>query len=136
MDPTEFNRQVIEEFRANAGVVGGAMEGMPLLLLTTTGAKTGQQRVNPLAFLSDGDRLIVIASFAGAANSPPWFHNLVANPEVGVEVGDQQFTARAVVMEELERTDLYARMAEMMPIFAEYQSRTERVIPVVALTRV
>jgi deazaflavin-dependent oxidoreductase (nitroreductase family) len=131
----DFNKRVIEEFRANGGVVGGPMEGMPLLLLHTVGAKSGQPRVNPLAYLSDGDRLVVIASFAGAPNHPPWYHNLLANPDVVVEVGDEKLEAVATVAHEPERTELYAKMAAAMPIFDEYQARTDRVIPVVLLTR-
>lgn len=131
----DFNNQVIAEFRANAGVVGGQMAGMPLLLLHTTGAKSGQPRVNPLAYLADGDRYVIIASFAGADNHPPWFHNLLANPDVTIEVGAETFDARATVAAEPERTALYAKVAGAMPVFAEYQSKTERVIPVVLLTR-
>lgn len=111
------------------------MEGMPLLLLHTVGAKSGQARVNPLAYLSDGDRFVVIASFAGAPNHPPWYHNLVANPEVVVEVGTEKLEAVATVAEEPERTELYAKMAAAMPVFDEYQARTDRVIPVVVLNR-
>jgi deazaflavin-dependent oxidoreductase (nitroreductase family) len=134
-DVKSFNEQVIEEFRANGGVVGGPMEGMPLLLLHTVGAKSGQPRVNPLAYLEDGDRLVIIASFAGAPKHPPWYHNLVANPEVTVEVGTEKYEALATVVGEPERTELYGKVAAAMPVFDEYQSRTERVIPVVVLTR-
>lgn len=130
-----FNKAIIDEFRANEGVVGGQFAGATLLLLSTTGAKSGLTRVNPLAYLVDGDRQIIIASFAGAPTSPPWYHNLLANPEVGVEVGSEQFTAKAGVLDEPERTELYAKMIEVMPVFSEYQSKTTRVIPVVALTR-
>ena len=107
-----------------------------LLLLATTGAKTGLTRINPLACLSDGDRYIIIASYEGAPTNPPWYYNLLSNPEVGVEVGSEQFAARATVLDEPERTELYAKMVKIMPIFTEYQSKTTRVIPVVALTRV
>ena len=130
-----FNQKVIEEFRANNGVVGGQVAGIPLLLLGTIGAKTGAARTNPLAYLEENDRLIVIASYGGAPKSPPWFHNLVANPEVSVEVRDEKFQATASVLDEPERTELYAKMAEAMPVFNEYQSNTDRTIPVVALTR-
>jgi deazaflavin-dependent oxidoreductase (nitroreductase family) len=131
----KLNTSIIEEFRANGGAVGGQFAGAALLLLTTTGAKTGSTRVNPVACLSDGDRYIIIASYEGAPTSPPWYHNLLSNPEVGVEVGAEQFTAKADVLDEPERTELYAKMVETMPVFSEYQSRTTRVIPVVALTR-
>lgn len=135
-DLQDFNKSIIEEFRANDGVVGGQFAGATLLLLTTVGAKTGLKRLNPLACLKDDERYVIIASFAGAPKDPPWYHNLLANPEVGVEVGSEQFTAKAEVLGEPERTDLYAKMTEIMPVFSEYQSKTSRVIPVVALTRV
>ncbi len=131
----EFNKSIIDEFRTNDGVVGGQFAGAPLLLLSTTGAKTGLPRVNPLAYLADGDRHIVIASYAGGPNNPPWYYNLLANPEVSVEVGNERFTARTEVLDEPERTELFAKMVETMPVFSDYQSKTTRVIPVVALTR-
>ena len=90
-----FNEKIIDEFRANAGVVGGQFEGSSLLLLTTKGAKTGQMRTNPLAYVDDGDKWVVFASFAGAPNNPPWYYNLLANPEVRVEVGQDQYQAIA-----------------------------------------
>lgn len=132
----EFNKSIIDEFRANDGVVGGMFADAQLLLLTTTGAKTSLIRINPLVCLSDGDRYIIIASYEGAPTNPPWYYNLLSNPEVGVEVGSEQFAARATVLDEPERTELYAKMVKIMPIFTEYQSKTTRVIPVVALTRV
>lgn len=131
----DFNTKVIEEFRANNGVVGGSFADMPLLLLGTTGAKSGIARTNPLAYLEDGKRLVVIASYAGAASSPPWFYNLVANPEVTVEVGSDKCQARATVVGEPQRSDLYGKMAAVMPIFSEYAAKTTRVIPVITLTR-
>ena len=131
----EFNRQVIEEFRANSGAVGGQMEGMPLLLLHTVGAKSGKPRVNPLAYLADGDRYVIIASFAGAPNNPPWYHNLLANPQATIEVGAETIDVTANVAAEPRRTELYSKMADAMPVFNDYQDRTERVIPVVMLTR-
>ena len=131
----EFNRQVIEEFRANSGAVGGQMEGMPLLLLHTVGAKSGKPRVNPLAYLADGDRYVIIASFAGAPNNPPWYHNLLANPQATIEVGAETIDVTANVVAEPRRTELYSKMADAMPVFNDYQDRTERVIPVVMLTR-
>ena len=135
MDINELNRKVIEEFRANNGTVTGQFENVPLLLLETTGARSGEQRIKPLAYFADGDRLVVIASFAGADTSPPWFFNLVKNPSVGVEVGSEKFAATATVAEEPERTRLYEKMVAMNPVFADYQAKTERVIPVVILTR-
>ena len=131
----EFNQSIIDEFRSNDGVVGGPFEGASLLLLGTIGAKSGLPRTNPLAYLREGDRLIVIASYAGAPVNPPWYYNLLANPEVSVEVGTEKFTAIASVVDEPDRSALYARMAQKMPAFQEYEAKTSRVIPVVALTR-
>lgn len=132
----EFNNEIIAEFRAHKGVVGDPFAGMPLLLLGTTGAKTGAARTNPLAYLNDGDRLIIIASFAGAANNPPWFHNLLANPEVTVEVGEDKFQARASVVDDPERTAQYDKMVAVIPVFGEYRDKTSRVIPVIALEKI
>jgi deazaflavin-dependent oxidoreductase (nitroreductase family) len=131
----DFNNKIIGEFRANDGVVGGSFTDMPLLLLGTTGAKSGIARTNPLAYLEDGKRLVIIASYAGAPSSPPWFYNLVANPEVTVEVGSDKYQARATVVGEPQRSDLYGKMAAAMPIFSEYAAKTNRVIPVITLTR-
>ncbi|HKC51938.1 MAG TPA: nitroreductase family deazaflavin-dependent oxidoreductase [Myxococcota bacterium] len=130
-----FNKKVIEEFRANQGKVGGQFAGATLLLLTTKGAKSGLSRTNPLAYLRDGDRYIVIASFAGAPTNPPWYYNLLANPKVRVEAGAESFDARAEVVKEPERSTLYQRMAAAMPVFSEYQRKTKRSIPVIALRR-
>lgn len=135
MDLQAFNRSIIEEFRANAGKVGGQFAGAPLLLLTTTGAKSGAKRVNPLAYLADGDRYVIIASYAGADSNPPWYHNLVAHPDVTVEVGAETFAARAEVVREPERTRLYGKMEAVMPAFTEYRQKTKRTIPVIALRR-
>lgn len=132
---SDWNTQIIEEFRANKGKVGGPFEGAHMLLLTTTGAKTGKRHVTPLVYLPDGDRLVIIASAAGAPKHPAWYHNLVANPQVTVEVGEDSFEATAVVITGEERDQLYARQVEIMPGFAEYQAKTTRVIPVIALQR-
>ncbi len=137
-DPSDinaFNRQIIEEFRANGGKVGGMFAGVPLLLLSHTGAKSGKVRTSPLAYTVDGDRLVIIASKAGAPTNPDWYHNLVANPEATVELPDESFAARARVAEGTERDRLYDQMAAQMPNFAEYQRNTERRIPVVVLER-
>lgn len=130
----DFNAKVIEEYRANAGVVSG-WDNVPLLLLTTTGAKSGVRRTTPLAYTRDGDRLVIIASYAGAPKHPAWYHNLVANPEVTVELGADRFDARADVADDDERDRLYRAQAEAMPNFAEYQEKTTRQIPVVTLSR-
>ena len=131
----DYNRQIIEEFRSNEGKVGGPLEGVPLLLLITTGAKSGEQRINPLAYHTDGERLVVIATKNGAPTNPDWYHNLVAHPDVSVEVGTESFEARATVVEGAKRDELYAKRVAVMPGFAEYQAMTTRTIPVVVLTR-
>ena len=128
------NLRVIEEFRSNGGKVGGGFAGAPLLLLSTSGARTGQRRTNPLMYLRDGDRLVVFASKGGAPTNPDWYHNLVANPGVTVEVGTETFEAEAVVVIGEERDRLYSRQAELFPQFGEYAQRATRRIPVVALT--
>ncbi|TXK38373.1 nitroreductase family deazaflavin-dependent oxidoreductase [Nonomuraea sp. C10] len=132
---SDFNQQVIEEFRANGGKVGGYFEGADLLLLTTTGARSGRQVTSPVMYLEDGGRLVVIASKAGADDNPAWFHNLRANPEVKVEIGTEEFQAEASVVDRPERDRLYARMVEKAPGFADYETKTTRVIPVITLNR-
>lgn len=134
-DRSDWNRQIIEEFRANQGKVGGVWEGRRLLLLTTTGAKSGQRRTNPLAYLPDGDRLLIFASKAGMPTNPDWYHNLVAHPDVTVEVGAETYEATATVLTGEERDRLYAKQAEVSPAFADYQAKTTRTIPVIALSR-
>lgn len=133
MDWNEWNRQVIEEFRANEGRVGGMFEGAPMVLLHTTGARTGQERVNPLMYLPDGDRVIVFASKGGAPDNPDWYYNLVANPAVTIEVGTETKPATAKVVGPEERDKLYAEQAKRYPQFAEYEEKTTRKIPVVVL---
>ena len=131
-----WNEAIIDEFRANSGKVGGPFAGKTLLLLHTVGAKSGQERINPVAYVTDGDRLVIIASKGGAPTNPDWYYNILANPLVKVEVGTEQFQARATIASEPERTHLYNKMVEMMPGFAEYEQKTTRVIPVITLTRV
>lgn len=134
--PNQWNQTIIDEFRANNGQVGGRFAGQPLLLLHTTGAKSGQERVNPVAFYYDNDRLVIIASKGGAPTNPNWYYNLLANPIVEVEAGTERFKARAeVVSSEPERSRLYDRMAADRPSFEEYKHKTTRVIPVITLTR-
>jgi deazaflavin-dependent oxidoreductase (nitroreductase family) len=135
-DRKAFNRTLIEEFRANDGKVSGAFENAPLLLLTTIGAKSGQQRTSPVVYTTDGDRLVIIASYAGRPVNPAWFQNLVANPEVTVEVPGETYAARAVVASGEYRDRLYAAQAEKMPAFDEYRAKTTRQIPVVTLERI
>lgn len=134
-NPNSYNEQVIAEFRANGGRVGGHHANRSLLLLHTTGARSGLPRIHPLVTMPDGDRLVVIASKGGAPSHPDWYHNVVANPAVTVEVGSEQFAAEATVAAEPERSQLFARMAERYPFFAEYARQVSRVIPVVILTR-
>jgi deazaflavin-dependent oxidoreductase (nitroreductase family) len=129
----DFNRKVIEEFRANEGKVGGPFEGAPVLLLTSTGAKSGQQRTTPVVFQKDGERMVIFASKAGAPENPAWYHNLVANPTATVEVGPDTVEVEAIVAEGDERERLFSRQKELMPQFAEYEQKTTRQIPVVAL---
>ena len=138
-DFDEMNRQVIEEFRANGGVAdraaGGYFVGKPLLLLHTTGARTGAGRVNPLMYLDEGDRRYVFASNGGAPENPDWLYNLKANPDVTVETGTGDYPARATEVTGGERDRIYAEQARAWPQFAEYQEKTSRKIPVVALDR-
>ena len=133
---SDFNQQVIEEFRANEGKVGGYFANSIALLLHTTGAKSGQERVNPVVTIPDDDRYIIIASKGGAPSDPDWYHNIVANPTVGVEVGTEKFQAQATITDEPQRTELYAKMEAVNPGFTEYKHKTSRVIPVVTLKRI
>ena len=130
---SDFNAQIIEEFRAHDGKVGGAFEGAPMLLLHTIGARTGADRVNPLVHGRDGDNLVIFATKGGAPTNPDWFHNLVAHPDVTVEVGTENVPVRARVAEGDERDRLWSLQKELMPGFAEYEAKTTRQIPVVVL---
>jgi deazaflavin-dependent oxidoreductase (nitroreductase family) len=133
-DVKDWNAGVIQEFRARGGEVGGQFEGAPLLLLTTTGRRSGATRTNPMMYLDDGaGRWLVFASKQGMSTHPDWFLNLQANPTVAVEIGDRTVEAKAVVLEGAERDRWYAEQARRYPGFAEYQAKTDRVIPVVAL---
>jgi deazaflavin-dependent oxidoreductase (nitroreductase family) len=132
---SDFNSGIIEEFRANGGKVGGPFEGAPLLLLTSTGARSGASRVNPMMYLADGRRLYVFASKAGAPTNPDWYHNLLAHPRAAVEVGQERFDVVASVLTGAERDEIYQRQAALYPGFAEYEAKTTRTIPVVALDR-
>ena len=134
-DTKNFNTQIIEEFRAHGGKVGGQFEGAPLLLLRTTGARSGATRVNPMMYLAEGDRLFVFASKGGAPTDPDWYHNLVSHPAASVEIGTDNFPVTATVLVGEERDRIYAEQASRYPGFADYQARTQRTIPVVALDR-
>jgi len=135
-EASERNKKIIDEFRENSGKVGGRFEGKTLLLLHTKGAKSQEERINPVACIRDGDRLVVIASKGGAPTNPDWYYNVVANPLVSVEVGTEKFQVRASVAQEPERTRLYNQMSEMMPGFDDYRRNTTRVIPVIVITPV
>lgn len=132
---TDFNQKIIEEFRTNDGRVGGPFRGAPLLLLHSTGAKSGAERVNPLAYGTDGDRFVVFGSKGGADDHPDWFHNLRAHPDATIEVGAETIPVRAHVAEGDERERLWTRQKELMPGFADYEQKTTRQIPVVVLER-
>lgn len=130
---SDFNAQIIDEFRANDGKVGGAFAGAPMLLLHTTGARTGADRVNPLVHGRDGDNLVIFATKGGAPTDPDWYHNLLAHPDVTVEVGTEIVPVRARVAEGDERDRLWSLQKELMPGFAEYEAKTTRQIPVIVL---
>ena len=132
----EYNQQVIAEFRANAGKVGGQFEGAPMLLLTHVGRKSGQDRVTPLVHgQTDAGECFIVASKAGAPTDPDWFRNITENPQVTVEVGTEKFQAHARVTANPEREQLFERMAAAMPNFNDYKAKTDREIPVVVLER-
>jgi deazaflavin-dependent oxidoreductase (nitroreductase family) len=135
-DMNEFNRRVIEEFRTNSGKVGGPFGGASMILLTTKGAKSGRTYTTPLVYSRDGDRIVIIASKAGAPKNPDWYHNLVANPVITVEVGTEKFQAKARVTSGAERERLYNAQAAQMPVFNEYRQKTKREIPVFVLERI
>jgi deazaflavin-dependent oxidoreductase (nitroreductase family) len=134
-DLSAWNSQIVEEFHANGGKVGGSFEGHPLLLLTTTGARSGKHHTVPVGYMPDGDRLIIFASNFGGPTNPAWYYNLMAHPEVTVEIGTETFNATAVVLTGEERNQLFARKAEQAPLYAEYQAKMTRTIPVIALQR-
>jgi len=133
-----FNKAIIEEFRSNEGVCGGRFEAIPMVLVTMTGAKSGRELCSPLAYSTDGDDLIIIASMGGAPKHPLWYHNLIANPTVKVEVGTEAWTGTAEVTEGEERQRLYDAQAAQIPVFTEYEKRASesgREIPVFRLVR-
>jgi len=135
MDMKDFNRKVIEEFRASGGKVAGQFAGAPMVLLTTKGAKSGKTYVNPLVYSRDGDRYVIIASYAGGPKNPSWYHNLVAHPTPTVEIGTERFQAKATFASGAERERLFSQQAAQMPVFDEYRKKTSRQIPVVVLER-
>lgn len=133
--PTSFNETIIEEFRANGGKVGGPFEGGDLLLLTTTGARSGTERTTPLGYVRHGELILLIGSGLGAPSHPGWYHNLLAHPVVRVEIGTSTFQALAVPAEGDRRDELFAHAVRRAPGYGDYQARTERVLPVVVLER-
>lgn len=134
MSTTDFNQQVIDEFRERGGTVGGMFEGATLLLLHHRGAKSGAERITPLVYLPDGDRYVIFGSKGGAPTNPAWYHNLLAHPRVAIEVGGNTVEVVAEELAGAERDRLFAAQVELMPAFADYQRNTERLIPVLALT--
>ncbi len=130
-----FNQPIIEEFRANNGVVGGPFAGATLLLLTTTGAKSGEPRLNPLAYLTIDDKMIIVGSKAGADTNPAWVYNLRANPQAHIEVGTDAYDVVARELPREERDATYPRIVELAPTFGDYQANTSRVIPLFELQR-
>ena len=134
-DQNDYNRQLIEDFRANRSKPDSPFASRPLLLLTTTGAKSGQPRTAPMMYIPDGERLLVIASNAGATLHPDWYYNLMAYPEVIVEIKDETYNATATVTEGVERQRLWTKIVAVAPFFAEHQAKTAREIPVIVLER-
>ena len=132
----EFNQNLIAEFRANGGKLSGRLANSSILLLTTTGARSGQERTTPLGYGKDGDRFVVVAANAGAPAHPAWYRNLAAHPDVTVEVGAARFAARAHTAEGAEREGLLARQAEIVPWLAAQQQKTTREIPIVVIERI
>lgn len=130
---SEWNNNVMAEFRANEGKVGGVFENMPLLILHTKGAKSGNEHQTPLVYMADGDKYVVFASKGGAPSDPHWYRNVVANPEVTIEVGTETKSATATIAPQPLRDELYNRNAATHPQFKEYEAKTTRLIPVVVL---
>jgi deazaflavin-dependent oxidoreductase (nitroreductase family) len=135
-DPAGFNQRIIAEFRENNGKVGGPFEGAPLLLLHSTGARSGKNRVSPVMYLPDDGRYLVFASKAGSDHNPDWYWNLLANTRARIELGDRTLDVRAVELDRAERDEKYRIQAERYPGFADYERKTDRVIPVIALVPV
>ena len=132
-DPNDFNAGIIREFRENAGKVGGPFEGMSMLLLHSTGAKSGEERVNPVVYKEAGDSYVIFASMAGGPKNPAWYHNLVANPQISIEVGTETVDLAARVTEGEERAGIWEPWKTAVPMFAEYEQKTDREIPVIVL---
>jgi deazaflavin-dependent oxidoreductase (nitroreductase family) len=135
-DQKAYNRKLIEDFRASRGANDDPFAGRPLLLLTTIGAKSGRHHTTPLMYVPDGDRLLVIASNAGAPTHPHWYYNLLAHPQATVEVGNETFEAGAVVLAGAERQQIWDKIAASYPFFTDHQAKIVREIPLIALERI
>lgn len=133
---TDFNSNVIEEFRANEGKIGGFFAGTDMLLLTTVDAKTGEPKLTPIIYVEDAGRIFIVGSKGGSPSHPDWYHNMIEQPDVTVEIGSERYQARARILAEPERAQRFAWLAERVPGYGEYQEKTTRVIPVVELVRV
>jgi deazaflavin-dependent oxidoreductase (nitroreductase family) len=134
---SDWNTGIIEEFRANAGKVGGPFEGAPMIIIHTIGAKSGEERETPLVYFPEDDgAMVIVASAAGAPKHPAWYHNAIANPRFDVEVGTERFPVDAVEVSGEERDVVWKRIVAESPGFGEYQEKTDRVIPLLRLTRV
>ncbi|MEU9878924.1 nitroreductase family deazaflavin-dependent oxidoreductase [Streptomyces phaeochromogenes] len=136
MDFNEMNEKVVAEFRDNGGKVGGAFAGTPLVLVHHVGAKSGVERITPLAYFAEGGRIFVFATKGGADDNPAWYHNLLANPRATVELGTETFEVVALPLSGAERDEYFAKQVAVAPHFAEYERMATRVIPVVELRRV
>jgi deazaflavin-dependent oxidoreductase (nitroreductase family) len=134
--PSDWNQQVIDEFRANGGKVGGYFEGAHMILVHHIGARSGQERINPLVYLPDGDAMVIAATKGGHPNNPDWYYNVKANPRMTVEVGTETFTVEAEEAFGADRDDLWRRLVEIRPGFAEYETKTDRLFPMFRLKRV
>ena len=132
-EPNDWNAKIIEEFRANEGRVGGQFEGAPLLLLHSIGARSGEERVNPMMYQAVGDAYAVFASKGGAPSNPDWYHNLIANPDATIEVGTRTVAVRARIADDVERDTIWETQKQRYPGFADYEASTTRQIPVVIL---
>jgi deazaflavin-dependent oxidoreductase (nitroreductase family) len=135
-EESNFNDGVITEFRSNGGVVGGYFKGSPMLLLTTTGAKSGEARVSPLVYTTDNGHIVIVASNGGSDHHPSWYYNVLANPQTTIEVGEETYQANAVITGPAERRRLFDLHAERFPGFKDYEKGTDRVIPVIVLNRI
>lgn len=131
----EFNDGIAREFRANGGEVGGQFAGVPILLLTNTGAKSGKKRLNPLAYFDIDDKIYIVGSFGGADKDPAWVHNLRANPHAHIDIGTDGYDVVAHQLSRAERDALYPKVVQRVPVFADYQEKTDRPIPIFELRR-